>query len=143
VVTFVDTSAIYAYLDARDAEHPAAAKIMGRLLDAREQLITHSYVLVETIALLQRRIGVDAVRTFVDDLLPLMRVVWVDEPLHRRATGALLGSRARGISLVDMTSFAVMRELGARRTFAFDRDFEVQGFELLAEEGTDSADVPS
>jgi predicted nucleic acid-binding protein len=133
VVTFVDTSAFYASIDTADANHPVAAEIMRRLLDAGERIVTHSYVVLEAVALLQRRIGLDAVRTFVDDLLPIARVIWVDEALHRQATGALLGSQMRTVSLVDQTSFAVMRELGARRAFAFDGDFETQGFELLAE----------
>lgn len=139
MVTLVDTSAFYAFLDASDANHRAALALMRRLLEGREDLVTHSYVVVETCALVQRRLGADAVRSFIDDILPIVRVVWIDEGLHRQATASLLGSLGRSISLVDWTSFTVMRERGITRAFAFDADFEAQGFRLLADPPTTEA----
>ena len=55
--TFVDTSALYAVLDADDERHTAAGAQWDRLLAGREALHTTNYVLVETTALLQSRIG--------------------------------------------------------------------------------------
>ena len=47
------------------------------------------------------------------------------------ATSTLLGSVSRAVSLVDWTSFVVMREQGIDRAFAFDADFTHQGFSMI------------
>lgn len=127
---FVDTSALYAVLDRDDENHPAAAETFSSLLD-EDSLITHSYVAVETSALVQRRLGMDAVRALNDDVLPALELTFVDEALHQAAAAAMLASGARGVSLVDWTSFELMRRLGLADAFAFDDDFPRQGFTLL------------
>ena len=133
---FVDTSALYATLDADDGQHEAAADGWKQLLDGLEHgdlaAVTHSSILVETTALVQRRLGMTAVRTLLDDLVPLFDVVWVDAVLHAQATTALLAANQRQISLVDWTSFAVMRQRAIDEAFAFDDDFEERGFEPFA-----------
>lgn len=126
---FVDTSALYAVLDRDDANHEAAATAYESLLD-RTTLLTHSYVVVETSALVQRRLGMEAVRVLSDDVLPALEVAFVDESLHRAAVGAMLAAGNRDVSLVDWTSFELMRRLGVGEAFAFDEDFAQQGFEL-------------
>jgi predicted nucleic acid-binding protein len=130
VSVFVDTSALYAVLDRDDVNHAAAAETYGALLD-RTTLLTHAYVVVETTALVQRRLGMEAVRALVDDMLPAFDLVFVDESLHRAAISALLAAAARDVSLVDWTSFELMRRLGVTEAFAFDDDFVEQGFALL------------
>jgi hypothetical protein len=47
---------------------------------------------VETIALLQHRLGLDAVRVFVEDVLPVVRIAWVTEADHAAALSMLLGT---------------------------------------------------
>jgi hypothetical protein len=56
-----------------------------------------------------------------------MTTTWVDEPLHRAALAAHRGTGA-SVSLVDNVSFEVMRREGIDQAFAFDADFEAQGF---------------
>lgn len=128
---FVDTSALYATLDAADEAHPDAADVFGSLRGA--ELITHNYVVVETVALVQRRLGVSAVRDLTEGLLRPIRVVWVDRDLHAVALAAVLASRQRRVSLVDHTSFLVMRREAITTSFAFDPDFETEGFKVLPE----------
>ena len=126
---FVDTSAIYALLDASDESHALAAAVFPELREATPT--THNYVVVESIALAQARLGAAAVRRLLDDLLPVMAVVWVGEALHRQGVAGLLASRSRSISFVDQISFAFMRAAGVRRAFAFDDHFRREGFALL------------
>jgi len=52
--------------------------------------------------------------------------------LHRVAIDAWLEASRRRLSLVDCTSFEVMRRLDLRQVFAFDGHFDEQGFEVLA-----------
>lgn len=127
---FVDTSALLALLDRDDAFHAAAAAILPALA-AEDHLLSHEYILVEATALAQRRLGMGAVRRLVDDLLPLIQVAWIDTDLHAEAREAQLAAGRRNVSLVDWTSFLVMRRNGVRRAFTFDADFEAEGFEAV------------
>lgn len=128
MVTFVDTSALVAFLDADDPRHPAAVRALRALTDVNEQLVTHNYVAVESIALVQRRLGLAATGVLCDELLPLIEHVWVDEALHRRAVDATRAADRRRVSVVDRTSFAVMRDRSIDLAWAYDDDFEREGF---------------
>ena len=74
----------------------------------------------------------DAVRTLLDDLVSFLEVDWVDEALHRAAETALLGAGRRDVSLVDWTSFELMRRRRLTRAFAYDAHYATQGFELVS-----------
>jgi predicted nucleic acid-binding protein len=127
VTALVDTSAFYALIDDRDPHH-AAARAWLEDCGPDIELVTHQYVVVETIALVGRRFGPAAVRRFVDDLLPVAEVVWFDRSTHAEALEALLASGSRSVSLVDRVSFLVMRRRGIETAFAFDDDFAREGF---------------
>jgi len=99
-----------------------------RLTCEGAQLFTSNYVVVETTAVVQHRLGVEAVRAFTGDLLPLVEVEFVDAGVHAAATAALLAAGRRHLSLVDCSSFELMRRAGADPVFGFDRHFSEQGF---------------
>jgi predicted nucleic acid-binding protein len=131
VNVFVDTSGILAMLDASDAQHARAADAWRRLLESGSTLVTTSYVLVESLALAQHRLGIGAARDIDRTLVPLMRVVWIDAAFHARGMAALLAAGRRKLSLVDCVSFEVMREGGIARAFTLDPHFREQGFERV------------
>jgi predicted nucleic acid-binding protein len=131
VIVFVDTSAFYAVFDADDENHLQARSEWDRLLGQEAGLLTSSYVLVETAALLQHRLGVPAVRAFHEDVCPLLAVDWVSQERHHAAMEALLVAGRKKLSLVDCTSFQIMRERAVQKAFCFDRHFREQGFEVL------------
>ena len=126
--TFVDTSAIYALLDRSDQNHAEATRIWFDLLDENRAMFTSNYVVVECCALAQNRLGMDAVRAIHDKILPVIEQQWIDEELHALAMASLLGASRRKLSLVDCSSFAVMRKEGAGAAFAFDAHFVEEGF---------------
>lgn len=126
---FVDTSALYALMDRDDRNHASAARFWSEL-DAAEPLLTHSYVLVETAALVQRRLGVDALRVLVDELTLPISTVFVDRTVHDAAVSGVLAAHKRQLSLVDMVSFELMRRAGVRAAFAFDEHFAQFGFDV-------------
>jgi predicted nucleic acid-binding protein len=127
---FVDTSAIFALLVPTDAAHPAAKEIFGRLRARDATLLTTSYNLVETYALLDRRFGRDAVVSFREGFAPLLDVVWVDRALHETALDLLL-DRPHGVSLVDAVSFTAIGEHRIDAVFAFDHHFNQEGLPVL------------
>jgi uncharacterized protein len=129
--TFVDTSAFYALLDRGDQNHGPAKRAWIEILDAEGSSVTTNYVLVETFALLQNRLGMAAVRGFQEDLIPVLQLEFVTPEQHRSGVSALLAADRRGLSLVDCVSFEVMRNLGIRAVFGFDPHFKEQGFTLI------------
>lgn len=125
---FVDTSALYALLDGGDAAHARAARAFQRLRQREATLVTTSYVLVETCALVTRRLGLAALRAFREELAPLLDVVWIEETLHEASLDLLLVRRKSALSLVDAASFVTMRREQVEEAFAFDRHFGEEGF---------------
>jgi predicted nucleic acid-binding protein len=128
---FIDTSAFYALLDRDDENHRKAKNAWVDLLKNENILITSNYVLVETFALLQHRLGIEAVRGFQNDILPLVNIEFVISELHRSGVSALLSASRRNLSLVDCVSFEMMRTLEIKTAFTFDPHFKEQGFNML------------
>jgi predicted nucleic acid-binding protein len=125
---FIDTSALLAILDADDEHHKKAKDVWTKLVSEEETIISTNYVLVETFALVQNCLGLEALRTLQEDILPMVSVEWVDETTHRAGVSALLTAMRRRLSLVDCISFTIMRKLGIKKVFAYDPHFEEQGF---------------
>ncbi|MGH2407391.1 MAG: type II toxin-antitoxin system VapC family toxin [Candidatus Limnocylindrales bacterium] len=138
MTTYVDTSVLYALLDDDDAMHSLADDTFRFLVNG-EELITSNYVVLESAAIVQHRLGSEATRDLFDRLLPLIAVAWVDERLHATAVTSLLAASSRRVSLVDWTSFAFMRSRAIDKAFTFDGDFVAQGFEVVPQ----SQDVAS
>ena len=124
---FADTSAFLALLVPSDEAHSDATRTFARLRAREAPLLTTSYVLVETYALLGHRFGLEAVRSFRGAFASLMEVVWIDEDLHEKGQDLLLDRGREGLSLVDATSFVVARAHRLDEVFAFDRHFESEG----------------
>lgn len=120
---FADTSALYALLDADDACHAEAKDRWQRGLSDGDTFICHNYILLETSALVQRRLGMEATKDFEESVVPVLQVVWVDREIHRSAVAALLAAGRRSLSLVDCVSLEVLRRAGIRTAFAFDPHF--------------------
>src|SRR6185436_15569582 len=103
-VIFLDTSAIYAWADTADPNHHTAIARLQAILDSGEDLLTHNYVLVESMALLQARLGVGVAAKLARDSEAFV-IEWVDGPLHASGVRELEGSKRRHLSLVDQVSF--------------------------------------
>ena len=131
MINYVDTSAFLATLVANDKNHVSAKKQWTELVLAEAILVCSDYVLLESLALIQHRIGLAAVRVFHEDIFPLLTIEWVDETTYRAGMASLLTAARRDLSLVDCISFEIMRKLGVHSAFAFDRHFKEQGFICL------------
>jgi predicted nucleic acid-binding protein len=128
---FCDSSGFYALIDASEAQHPYAAAAWERLIRERHRLVTSNYVITETIAVVQARIGLKGVRAALESIQDCVEVAWVDRPLHDAAVNELLTHNRRRLSLVDCTSFGLMRRHRIDAAFAVDPDFEEHGFTLF------------
>jgi len=89
------------------------------------------YVVLETVALLQHRIGLAPVLDFDERILPLLSVHWVNLALHNQGMKRLRREHRRDLSLTDCVSFELMRKLGLRDALALDEHFAQVGFTVL------------
>lgn len=128
---YVDTSGFYAFLSAEDKDHEASRRAFQDVLDAGHHLVATSYVVAETMGLVQNRLGLAVMRRFVDDMLPLVRVRWVGPAEHAAAWALLRQVNKRSFTIVDSASAALMQRDGARTIVALDPEFGRLGFSTL------------
>lgn len=127
---FVDTSGFYAFLDQTDRFHKVSKELFLRSGGEEWQLFTSSLVVHESWALIQARLGWDAVEDFLSSLLPLCEVVWVDASIYSLGAARARQARERRLSLTDCVSFEVMQARHCREAIADDEHFEKLGFGL-------------
>ena len=71
---FIDTAAFLAVLNASDRFHQAARNAWSDIITSGSALFTSNYVILETTALLQHRFGIEALRLFEGELLPVVEI---------------------------------------------------------------------
>ena len=125
---FIDTSAIYALASRSDVNHASAKAKFAALIESNVPLITHNYVIVEALSLLQHRLGLTSASRFERESRWL-HIEWITPETHAEAARRWsVGTRT--VSFVDQVSFLIMQLRGMSTAFAFDEDFEESGFEL-------------
>jgi predicted nucleic acid-binding protein len=122
---FVDTSIWYAAADSSDRSNARAKAI----LKSSGSLVTSDHVLVETWTLLHHKLQPNAAERFWDGLRGGVAII---EPvgLADLEVAWEIGSswRDQDFSIVDRTSFAVMRRLGIDHVASLDEHFSVFRF---------------
>jgi predicted nucleic acid-binding protein len=131
MIIFVDTSVFLAALGKDDVNTILAAETLADLVENGEQLITTNYILVESYALIQRRMGLAAIQDFQESILPSLTLVWITAEDHEHSLQSFLSENRRQLSLVDCSSFDTIQRVGADKVFTFDRHFREQGFEVI------------
>ena len=122
---FVDTSAWFAAANAKDRHHPRAIALLGAELD----LVTSTFVIVETWLLLQSKISFEIAEEFTSNVrlgaaaIASVTMSDLDHAWHMPA--AFSDQR---FSLVDRTSFAIMQRLEISKAVTFDDDFVICRF---------------
>lgn len=129
---FADTSGLFALLVRNDYMHVRAKRNFAYFAEHRARLLTSSFVLVETGALLQRRVGLTAVHDFQSKIIPLLEIIWVNSDWYAKAIQRLFGLNNRDISLVDCLSFEIMESREVTQAFTFDKHFPENGFPIAA-----------
>ena len=128
---FVDTSFWIALRMPSHGHHREVAPLLRSVGDT--QLITSNHVRGETWTFLQRRAGHPGAVACLEamDASPRLDVVHIPEDMEAVALAWLRRHDERGYSLVDATSFALMRSMKIKEGLAFDGDFTAAGFREL------------
>ena len=118
-VALVDSSALVALVDRRDAQHLGAVAAYTELVDQGYKLFTTNYLVSETLDLLRAGLGPALAQVWLrDHRLP---VYHADEADERRARNMVITSRnTRGLSMTDAISAVVMDRLGVQDVIAVD-----------------------
>ena len=73
---FLDTSAIYALADRGDPRNEVAKERFQAVLQGGEGMLTHNYVLVESMALIQHRLGLTRHSSLIETPKPSKSSGW-------------------------------------------------------------------
>ena len=122
---FVDTSALLALLDADDPRHQATLSAFRDR--AERELVTHGYVVAESLAVTRRRFGVEGAITLLDDLLPAIDLLPVDAELHATAQARYRASLPSGTSFVYQVSLVLIEREAIETALALDAVFAAAG----------------
>lgn len=125
---FLDTSAIYALADRDDDQHEAAVASFEAALKSGRSIVTSNYVVVESAALLHRRLGRQVANAFLDQA-EQFSIHWVSADIHREAVEYLKACGTSKLSLVDAVSFVVMSNADIKEFLGFDAHFSNAGLQ--------------
>ena len=130
-MVLIDTSAIFAIISPLDHFHERAAATYSDLLDRGDSLHITSYILVETAALAQRRLGFEPLKKFVQSIQGVIDIYWIDRVAHEEAWRRMVQHGGGRISLVDWSTIVVAEQTRSI-IFAFDQDFSSQGLQVIS-----------
>jgi predicted nucleic acid-binding protein len=130
---FVDTSALLVHLDGDDPRHRSVRDAFAA--HARDEFVSHGYVVAESIAVARRRFGVEGAITVIDELLPLLEILPIEPAVHSAALAAYRASLPTGTSFVDQVSFQVIAHEGIAVAIVLDPDFHGTGVSIEPAQG--------
>jgi len=131
---FIDTGAFFAIKCSSDKNHQNSLSFYNAMCESGKfDLVTSNLVLFETVTLIKGRIGTSFAIEFGKYLRSseLIKIVRVSHDLENKSWTIFDKYTDKDYSFTDCASFAIMKELGIRKAFAFDRHFQQFGFELL------------
>ena len=105
------------------------------MIAERWRLLTTSFVLAETHALLLNRLNQQIATRFLRDMeRSSITLIWVTPRDVERAKAIIYQYTDKDFSFADAISFTVMERLGIRLAFTFDRDFAQYGLTALPQQ---------
>ena len=125
---FIDTSAIYAYINAKDPDHETVKHFLN---GCEGNLLLSNFIFDEIATLVMARLGHDkAVLTGQvlsnPNIFSLVRIGLNDE---RKVWDLFANRLDKAYSFTDCTSFVIMRKLYIVKYLALDIHFRQEGFQ--------------
>jgi predicted nucleic acid-binding protein len=137
---FVDTSG-WAYLLDRSSElHQSVSAIYKQILSQQRSLITSNYIIAELVALLtsRSRISRQQIIKYIDTLklAPQVEILNIGPDLDADSWAFLKTYADKKWSLVDASSFVIMKQHGMTEAITTDHHFTQAGFIQLPRENS-------
>lgn len=129
---FVDTSGWASYLDRRDKSFQAVFALVQETVTKGQHLVTTNYIIIELVPLLTshyhlpRQQVIRAINTIKTH--PAVEIVHIDQSFDKEAWGLLEKYLDKEWSLVDASSFLIMRRFGMTQVLTGDHHFDQAGF---------------
>ncbi|MBI4843536.1 MAG: PIN domain-containing protein [Nitrospirae bacterium] len=123
---FADTGAFIALTDKDDANHNKAVLFYKAMKEKGVRFATSNFVVCEAMNYLSAKVSHHMAVVFRDNLKKsgFFEIINVTPSVEDTAFGIFKQYADKGFSFTDCTSFALMRSLKIRKSFAFDRHFE-------------------
>jgi len=129
---FVDTSGWAYFLDRQDPLHAEIVAFVQRALAQRRHLVTTNYIITELVALLSSRYHlplqqvIKAINAIKTD--PSVEMVYIEQTFDDEAWSLLEARLDKEWSLVDASSFVVMKHYRITEALTTDHHFTQAGF---------------
>lgn len=129
---FVDTSALYAWLNKNDKFHQPIVEFIER---CRDSLLTTNFVFAETISLITKRINKKIAIEFGEKLRVSQKIstIYLPEDYQEKAWKLFSRDRKIGFDYIDATCFVFMRETGINTCLSLDKHFQQMDFKVFPE----------
>jgi len=130
---FVDTSAWVALFVANDKNHKKAVSVFDELKSSRAPIYTSDYCIDETITTILVR-GDHRQSVLAGEALltsKIIKIAHVSSDCFNTAWELYRKYKDKTFSFTDVTSFAIMKDIGIRKAFSYDIDFTQAGFEAI------------
>ena len=128
---FVDTSGWANLIDISQPYHHQAAKIYQDYRSQKYKIITTNYIICELVALLSSplRIPRNKAIAFIQSLKksPYIEIIHTNEIIDSQAWDLLTQRKDKNWSLVDCSSFVIMKQYGINEALTNDHHFEQAG----------------
>lgn len=128
----VDTSGWAYYLDRQDPLHSDFVAIVQHSLTQRRHLVTTNYIILELVALLSSRYHlprqqvITAINAIKADAA--VEIVYIEQVIDHESWSLLEARLDKEWSLVDASSFVIMRRFGITQALTTDHHFTQAGF---------------
>lgn len=132
-LVFVDSSYFKALIDTKDEFYQDAAVTWKYLYTSDHKLLTTNFILDESLTLIRRRCGLEAIYEFRKNLAIDWSVINIIRIMERDETNAWewFLKDWSDLSFTDCVSFAVMKRLGLTHVATFDQHFQRAGFKMI------------
>ncbi len=130
---FVDTSGWVALFVENDQNHKKAVSIFEEIKNSKVPIYTSDYCIDETITTILAR-GSHKQSVLAGEALftsKIIKIVHVCPDYLQAAWELYQKYKDKMFSFTDVTSFAIMKDLNIKKSFAFDREFVQAGIELI------------
>ncbi len=127
---FLDTSALAAFFDRKDRYNVETGMLFEKIALKKIRIVMTDYILNECITMILMRTNhSNAVKAaeFIFDSKAI-ELVWLDEPIKRKAWEYFKRHSDKKYSFTDCTSFVLMKEMKVTRYLSFDGHFKQAGF---------------